>query len=261
MGLLDLLSKVRKVQSDRRAEIVASYAGLKAAVADGEEPDPETVARILDEAGKTPEDLAADVEHLLARRKKQEALAGEADARERRRALQAQRDRIEAEFEEARRVYDRAMQENFRDAQAADSDLRRIEEAKQWLATNCRDPQIVEPLAAAREEKAKLGQERADLRVKLGMRPSGEVVGFDGSIYGTLRDRERELEAALERQKDAEPGLQKMYDRDIEQARAAVEEWKAGPVATAEARMREIDQRSADLDAEIERLERAKIYG
>jgi len=167
MSITELLQKVVGKQHKRKASRLTSYRRMIHRIADGDEPPASAVAKLLDEVGKSPEQLREDVE-LYDRRRK---LRQQVDEAER---LDAKRPQLEKAIEEADKVLAEAKAEHERATAPFCSQLFDIKKAmknadnvRRELADTCEEDVLLRQIDEANTEVRNAKRRRFDLSQKI----------------------------------------------------------------------------------------------
>ncbi len=147
MSLTNLFAKIAGRHQERQLARKADFKSLVKAVADGQEPDPDEVERVLAETGKTLEDLQHAVELYLKRR----ALKATIDQKPK---LEKDREQIEKQIGQASDALT-AAEKKYKDTtdpllgQRDDirDQLLEVERAKSELVRTCDDHDLLNELA------------------------------------------------------------------------------------------------------------------
>lgn len=141
-----LLDKIAGRQQERRQAREADFRRLVVQVADGQEPDAETIEHVLGGNQKTIDDLREAVELLQHRRDLRRTVDNSPN-------LGEERQRIEKEMAEANRIYNEANAKHDRTVDPLHARLRELrtlvseaEQARRELWDTCRDEELVERL-------------------------------------------------------------------------------------------------------------------
>ncbi len=152
MSLTNLFAKIAGRHQERQQARKADFKALVKSVADGQEPDPDEVERILAETGKTLEDLQHAVELFLKRR----ALKATIDQKPK---LQKEREHIEKQISQASDALTAAEQKykETTDPLLGQRDyirdqLLEIDRAKSELERTCDDQDLLHELAKAERQ-------------------------------------------------------------------------------------------------------------
>ncbi len=155
--------KVTGLRRQREEQQTQQYADIITAIAFGTEPDPEEVERILSQAGKSVNDLKADVDKAgqrMALRALAESLptlqAGRDELVQQIRKLDADFAKAEEEHDEARfPIEDRLRQ--------CDQAIREATRAREDLVATCEDPALLAELEQVESELERLTEQNRDL--------------------------------------------------------------------------------------------------
>jgi len=200
MGIFDALFRR---QQEREAAAVTSYAELVATLAaGGDEPSLEDVERLLADAGKTLEELAADVDLAQQRAAWKQSRDQRPNLVEQLRAIGAERKALDEAHEAAEREYRKASEQ----LQAKEGPIRRglqaCDEAEKRLRETAPDDlrdqlgALKAPLSQARkrrralqEQLRELSTQIGDLRSRAAEKPT-PAMGIDSSEAEQLREQQ-----------------------------------------------------------------------
>jgi chromosome segregation ATPase len=167
MNIATIIERIVGKQRERQAARAADFRDIVIQIADGNEPDAEFVAQVLDEAGKSLDDLKKAVELLQHRRQlrqKWDAIPG----------LMDQRHDVEQQMAEADRELEAAESKHFATMNPLSAQLDQLraatqegENAKRELWNTCSDPALLAKLADVRGRLAKAEKETADLQTSI----------------------------------------------------------------------------------------------
>lgn len=205
MHLSALIEKI----AGKQKEFMADFDELVCLVADGKQFDPEVIARALQDAGKTVDDLQRAVGLIQQRR-------GWRKTMEKMQGLDQERAAIRRQIDEADRALADAEQRHENTTHPLYSKLEQIkqvesdgEEAKRKLQETCADGEVLRKLAHVSTEKNALVYRRVELRDRsFELRRAGQAdLARDSHIITTdntgLRERgEQRLAAAKECEKE-----------------------------------------------------------
>lgn len=227
MAKTTVLERLQRKLGDRQKRTSATYLEAVRMVADGREPDADTLAGVLRDTGKSLEQLAADVETMRQRRRWADQVAAVPKLQAELAEHQATIAKANAELEEAERRYEEITTGPAWECQRIQDELGAADRAKDSLARSCLDPEALGELQAARAELQAKREERFNLH--------GE--------------RERK-QKALADVRDALTGYKPIHEADREL-------W--GREATElEAELVRLDKAETTLDQEVAKLEAAE---
>lgn len=147
-----MLSELLETLSERAAKRTAEYAGIVRQLAAGTKVRPEVIEAAMEGAGKSPADLAADVERIEKRRVAAAIVAGSEDLRREREAIEERIRAADAELALANERHAQTTGPLIVRSNAIRDALSQSEAAKRELQATCDDS---------------IATERADVRRKL----------------------------------------------------------------------------------------------
>jgi chromosome segregation ATPase len=227
MAKQTVLERLQRKLTDRQKRTSATYLEAVRMVADGVEPDADSLAETLRDTGKTLDDLAADVETVRQRRRWADQVAAVPKLQAELAEHQAAIAKANTELEEAEKLYEEKTTGPAWRCQQIQDELAAADRAKDDLARSCLDGDALGELAAVRAELQAKRQERFDL-------------------FGERQRKQealRNVRAALGSFKPIHPG-----DRELWQKEAAA----------IEAELAKLDKAAVTLDQEVNRLEAAE---
>jgi chromosome segregation ATPase len=227
MAKTTVLERLQRKLGDRQKRTSATYLEAVRMVADGREPDADSLAGVLRDTGKTLDDLAADVETMRQRRRWADQVAAvpklQAELAEHQATIAA----ANAELEAAEQRYEELTNPIVWDCQRLQDELAAADRARDSLAKSCLDGEALGELAAVRAELQAKREERFNLH--------GERQRKQKAL-GDVRD-------ALASYKPIHPGDRELWGREA---------------AAIEAELARLDKAAATLDQEVNRLEAAE---
>lgn len=162
---MNLSTLIEKVTGKQRGFQI-DYHSLVRRVADGKELDPELVARALQDAGKTTDDLQRAVD-LVQRRRDWCKAIDHAQAMEKdRAAVRRQIDEADRALAEAERLHTETTNPLYWQLEDMTRASREGEEAKRQLQATCSDSELLGALADVHTEQHALGCRRHELTSK-----------------------------------------------------------------------------------------------
>lgn len=246
----EFLDALRGRRQERQAKQVSSYRDLVVKLSHDEKPpDPQRVEEILDGAGRSLDDLEADVRTESERRELAAVVQGEADAKAGLAAIREERQTAIAGFEAIEAEHRQTLERLETEERRAGAAIRRVEEARQRLReiTPAVDEKIAELREQRREAIARHGEAQKSLD-----RARGNVT-LAGQQLRRAEDTLRGHKGGAAR---PHPQVQGDVDRaaarlardraEVEEAEAAVEE-AARLVDRLEEQIGELDQSRAEL--------------
>lgn len=220
MSIASLIERIAGKQRERQAARAADFRSLVARIADGQEPDADTVDRVLQDAGKSLDELRQAVERLHHRRQLREQL-------DRLPALASERQEIEKQIAAADAALEAAEKKHSETTGPLVARLQQIRElvaaaeaAKRQLADTCTDDALLAEHRQVQAEVSKAYHEAAECR----------------EAASRQRERARSERAAAERAKRIVGG-----DDQVEEHLA---------------RAQQHEQRAAEFDAEVAKVEK-----
>ena len=163
MAKTTVLERLQRKLTDRQKRTSATYLEAVREIADGREPDADSLATVLRETGKTLEQLASDVETVKLRRRWADQAAAVPALQAELAEHQAAIAKANAELEAAERRYEEITNPHAWECGRIQDELATADRAKDSLARSCLDGEALGELAAAREELQAKRQERFDL--------------------------------------------------------------------------------------------------
>ena len=159
MILSDLISRIQ----GKKREFVMDFHALVKLVADDKAPEPDSIARALQDAGKTVDDLQQAVELIQRRRQWQQAIALAE-------SLEAERADVQKQIAAANREYDQAEQRHHQTVWPLEGRLHQIaqatrdaEDARRQLWNTCANPDLIDALAQLNSDVSALATRRNQL--------------------------------------------------------------------------------------------------
>lgn len=213
-----MIERVAGKQHERQAARVADFRGLVAKIADGQEPDADTVDSVLSAAGKTADDLREAVERLAHRRQLREQFRRLPE-------LEAEKQKVEREIASANAALEAAERRHHEAVAPLEARLAEIRElvsageaARRHLADGCTDAGL---LARYRKLEAALAEARhaaAEHRAAAdSLRERARAERGAAERFSRILDAEAAAEAHLARAKQHE---QKVRAFAVEAGRA-----------------------------------------
>ncbi len=247
MGILtSIRERLTRRQRDEQHAAIATYSELVTAVHEERPPDDDDLLAILDAAGKSLDDLEADVElhrQRLAWGVESDALddlRAELDAiRAEQQAHQAERERVFTELNRRSGELGTRHQDVTRRISAA-------EKARQNLLAHPADHELANRLDALRRERGRLVGQRQEIGIDLWGRARPQD-NFEDSPYGSTGNRAIGLESEIEKHTD--PAKRN-------EARRRYQAFKAREIDPLVEKHHELGERVARLDKQIADLER-----
>ncbi len=157
------LSNLMALVQGKKREFVMDFHALVRLVADNKAPEPELIARALQDAGKTVDDLQKAVVLLQRRRQWQQAIA-QAET------LEAERAGIHKQIAAANRELDLAQERHDEIVWPLDNKLHQIAQAvseadgaRRQLCDTCVNPELLDAMADMQSERGALAAQRQQL--------------------------------------------------------------------------------------------------
>jgi flagellar biosynthesis chaperone FliJ len=163
MAKTTVLERLQRKLGDQQKRAAATYLEAVREIADGREPDADSLATVLRETGKTLEQLASDVETVKLRRRWADQAAAVPALQAELAEHQAAIAKANAELEAAERRYEEITTGPAWECQRIQDELAAADRAKDSLAKSCLDGEALGELAAAREELQAKREERFEL--------------------------------------------------------------------------------------------------
>ncbi len=227
MAKTTVLERLQRKLTDRQKRTSADYLTAVREIADGREPDADSLATVLRETGKTLEQLASDVETVKLRRRWADQAAAVPKLQAELAEHQAAIAKANAELEAAEKRYEEITNPHAWECGRIQDELATADRAKDSLAKSCLDPEALGELAAVREALQAKREERFE-----------------------LHNQRQRKQKALADVRDALGSFKPIHPSDREL-------W-AKEAAAIEAELVELDKAEADLGKEIVRLEAAE---
>lgn len=234
-------------QAARVIDARTSYRRIIEAIADEQEPALEDVEQALQEADKSPDDLQADVDLLIERRRLAAQLAERRDVE---RELQRHQNAMDAETEAFEKLRAESIDRRNtieKHLQQCQSKLQMIDAAAKQLETSCRDEALLQEekrLIARRVELA--GRQR---EIKEDLWGNGRVGTFTDVVTDSSGSRLITLEAKVNQLRNGTRGER---DPELPAARRRLESFRRNTIdpLTAEYQdlQRQIDENNARLE-------------
>lgn len=235
MGLNDILRAIANRQEQRKRERVDEYEALVEQIADeAGEPEAGYVEDVLQRAGKTVNDLQADVALLLERRRLKSLVDAEPALKAEHEEILARIDKERAKFFRAREAWHRAHEDLDRQRQSVVAQLGRCTAARTKLLDTA--PGVNQEVARIHASTRQDRQEIAELEIQL-RRARGELEGYQ---------RQRDKRAKARENRTSIEGV----PPNIEQLVAN----SAGKVSNLEYRVAERQRRVDEARRQIEAL-------
>lgn len=143
MAVADLLKRISSTQQELRSDRGKAYRKLVADVADEREPDASAVANVLQDAGKTVDDLAADVKLLVERRQLSEQAKSISELERKMAAIRKKADAAVEAFKPIQEKHDDELARLDDDFRALHRQLQAAERAKQRLIQTVTDEDLL----------------------------------------------------------------------------------------------------------------------
>lgn len=159
MNLSDLFARVR----GKKREFVMDFHALVRLVADDKAPEPDSVARALQDADKTVEDLQKAVELLQRRRQWRQAIAEAESLEGERPGIQKQIAAAYRELEQANERHDEIVGPLHGKLDRITQAEREAGDARRQLWSTCTNPELLDALADVSREREVLDKERREL--------------------------------------------------------------------------------------------------
>jgi CRISPR/Cas system CSM-associated protein Csm2 small subunit len=159
MNLSNLLEKV----AGKQRSFQADFGGLVRQLADGQELDAAVVARTLQDAGKTVDELRQAVELVQRRRQWHLALEQARKLESERTAIQQQLAQADQALTEAEQRHTEVTEPLYWRLEEIKQDVRDGDEARRRLWDTCGDPELLSACAELESELQTLSQRRIEL--------------------------------------------------------------------------------------------------
>ena len=195
MSALSIFEKVTGLQRKREERQDKQYSDIVRSLVMGKEPDPEEVERILLDAGKSVEQLKADV-HKGQERMAMHAMANALPKLQKdRKQILKDIDKLDAEFEKLEDQHDDARRPLVHQLKQCDEAIRDAEKAKSQLVETCEDPVLIGEIEHLQSEISQLTDADRDLFSKANFledRAETERLRADREI--SISDRDHKFE-------------------------------------------------------------------
>ena len=245
--LTDLLQRVRAYRIAQLVEITDHYRRLVESLANGEDLTTEEIGITLDNAGKSEEQLADDVELLLKRRHWAEQIQASEDAEKALREADRQIEKITGEMNRELAKFTSKLDQ----ARAAKVDAERAiairHQARENLSGSCVDPVVLGRESEISERLRKLVPVERELAV--------EIRRAERTVHNIEADRERAERAYRE---GFTPADRKAASERIENAKASQRNHTAN-LRRLRDQAAQIRQEIGDLQAEMHELANRRL--